>query len=57
VKPTWIYNRFRYGLIQLPRDQATGRHVFPDTDQVIDTLRRLVAGEVNHVDLSQHEPQ
>jgi hypothetical protein len=57
VKPTWIYNRLRYGLIQLPRDPATGRHAFPDTDQVLDALRRLLAGEVNRVDLSQHEPQ
>ncbi|MCW2242023.1 hypothetical protein [Azospirillum canadense] len=56
VKPTWIYSRLRHGLIQLPRDQATGRHAFPDTDQVIDVLRQLVAGEIRHVDLSQHEP-
>jgi hypothetical protein len=24
VKPTWIYNRLRYGLIQLPRVQPQG---------------------------------
>ncbi len=56
VSPNWVRACIRHGTIRLDRDPATGRHLFPDTEQTLTVLRRLRAHQVVSADFRQDHP-
>jgi DNA invertase Pin-like site-specific DNA recombinase len=52
VSANWLRGRIRRGAIRTTRE-ASGRYLFPDTAAVLDALRRLRAGSLKRIDLTQ----
>jgi hypothetical protein len=50
IPEKWIRARLRSGVIQTKRE-ASGRYLFPDTAEALDSIRRLRSGAVEHIDL------
>jgi DNA invertase Pin-like site-specific DNA recombinase len=50
IPEKWIRARLRSGVIQTRRE-ASGRYLFPDTVEALDSIRRLRSGAVEHIDL------
>jgi hypothetical protein len=47
----WVSKRIYRGTIQINRDPATGRFLFPDTEPTLRALRQLQSGIVGKIDL------
>jgi DNA invertase Pin-like site-specific DNA recombinase len=52
VSRDWIERRIRNGTVGITRDAATGRFLFPDTDDTVARFSELKAGTVDHLDCS-----
>jgi hypothetical protein len=49
----WIKGQIRRNAIRTIQE-TSGRYLFPDDQDVLDTLRRLRAGIVKSIDLTHH---
>ncbi len=54
VSTNWVNGRIRRGVIHTGRDEASGRHTFPDTDTALEALRHLQSGTIKRLDLTPH---
>jgi hypothetical protein len=54
VSTNWVNGRIRRGVIHTGRDEASGRHTFPDTDAALEALRHLQSGTIKRLDLTPH---
>lgn len=52
VPDKWLRKRLRTGAVRTTHEPS-GRYLFPDRPEALDALRRLRAGTVGHVDLTE----
>jgi DNA invertase Pin-like site-specific DNA recombinase len=55
IPAKWFYSGIRHGKIRIDRDPATGRHLFPDTEQVLEMLSQLWVEKISSVDFRRHQ--
>jgi hypothetical protein len=53
VTAHWLYHLMSRGVIEIDRDPTTRLYLFPDRPEILDELRRLQTGAIDHVSYRQ----
>jgi DNA invertase Pin-like site-specific DNA recombinase len=56
VSTNWIRGKIRRGAIETIKEPS-GRYLFPKSEETLAALRQLRAGNIKHIDLTQHRRQ